>query len=119
VVEHGEIFELVEIAALPELGAAALKQAPQAAKVATQAGKAAAQAVGKAASAAGQAVRNKGIDAVNKVFTSPASYEIIRDVTAGAIAPELPPSSPSEYIGAKVGEGVRTVTKGIRRGQSK
>jgi RHS repeat-associated protein len=52
---------MVEIAALPELGAAALKQAPQAAKVATQAGKAAAQAV-----------RNKGIDVANKVMGNPA-----------------------------------------------
>ncbi|UZP66864.1 RHS repeat-associated core domain-containing protein [Desulfovibrio mangrovi] len=62
---------MVEIAALPEVGAAGVQYAPQAAKMATQAGKAAAQAV-----------RNKGIDVANKVMGNPAG--LASGITAGS-----------------------------------
>lgn len=88
---------MVEIAALPELGAAALKQAPQAAKVATQAGKAAAQAV-----------RNKGIDVANKVMGNPAglakSLGFAKDFVPSAFVPSGPPA---DNVPSLLGEIVR------------
>ncbi|MFV0349297.1 MAG: RHS repeat domain-containing protein [Halodesulfovibrio sp.] len=99
---------MVEIAALPELGAAALKQAPQAAKVATQAGKAAAQAV-----------RNKGIDVANKVMGNPAAVaaaiEHGKDVGLGAAYPEIPATNIWEQIGSSGRDVFDHFTKGMKR----